>query len=44
MVRRYPEQWCRLSPHTSPSENVQPMFPDLAQPGLKLKEVKERRS
>jgi Kdo2-lipid IVA lauroyltransferase/acyltransferase len=26
MVRRYPEQWCRLSPHRLPSKNVRPMF------------------
>jgi KDO2-lipid IV(A) lauroyltransferase len=25
MVRRYPDQWCRLGP---PSKNVRPMFPD----------------
>ena len=44
MVRRYPDQWCRLSPQGPPSKNVRPMFPDFVQPGLKLKEVKERRS
>jgi Kdo2-lipid IVA lauroyltransferase/acyltransferase len=44
MVRRYPEQWCRLSPHQLPSKNVRRIFPDFLQPGLKLKEVKERRS
>ncbi|HJW30346.1 MAG TPA: hypothetical protein VJ508_14035, partial [Saprospiraceae bacterium] len=44
MVRRYPEQWCRLSPHRLPSKNVRRMFPDFMQLGLKLKEVKERRS
>src|SRR5215510_12398448 len=45
MVRRYPDQWCRLSPQGGPlSKNVRPMFPDFVQPGLKLKEVKERRS
>ena len=44
MVRRYPDQWCRLSPHAPPSKNVRRMFPDFVQPGLKLKEVKERRS
>ena len=26
MVRRYPEQWCRLSPHRLPSKTVRPMF------------------
>ena len=44
MVRRYPDQWCRLSPQGTESKNVRPMFSDLVQPGLKLKEVKERRS
>lgn len=44
MVRRYPDQWCRLSPQGPPSKNVRPMFPEVVQPGLKLKEVKERRS
>ena len=44
MVRRYPDQWCRLSPQGPPSKNLGPMFPDFVQPGLKLKEVKERRS
>ena len=44
MVRRYPDQWCRLSSQGQLSENVRPMFPDSVQPGLKLKEVKERRS
>jgi KDO2-lipid IV(A) lauroyltransferase len=45
MVRRYPDQWCRLSPQGGPlSKNVRPMFPDFVQPGLELKEVKERRS
>jgi Kdo2-lipid IVA lauroyltransferase/acyltransferase len=44
MVRRYPDQWCRLSPHQSPNKNGRPMFSDFVQPGLKLKEVKERRS
>jgi KDO2-lipid IV(A) lauroyltransferase len=44
MVRCYPEQWCRLSPHRLPSKNVRRMFPDFVQSGLKLKEVKERRS
>ena len=44
MVRRYPDQWCRLSPQGTESKNVRPMFPDFVQPGLKLKEVKERRS
>ena len=31
MVRRYPEQWCRLSPHRLPSKNVGPMFSDFVQ-------------
>ncbi len=45
MVRRYPDQWCRLSPQGGPlSKNVRPMFADFVQPGLELKEVKERRS
>jgi len=44
MVRRYPDQWCRFSPQGPPSKNVRPIFPDFVQPGLKLKEVKERRS
>ena len=44
MVRRYPDQWCRLSPQGTESKNVRPMFGDLVRPGLKLKEVKERRS
>jgi lauroyl/myristoyl acyltransferase len=44
MVRRYPDQWCRLSPHRRPSENVRPMFSDFVQPGLDPKEVEERRS
>jgi hypothetical protein len=43
MVRRYPDQWCRLSPQGT-EQNVRPMFADFVQPGLKLKEVKERRS
>jgi Kdo2-lipid IVA lauroyltransferase/acyltransferase len=43
MVRCYPDQWCRLSPHRRPSKNVQPMFSDFVQPGLELKEVKELR-
>jgi KDO2-lipid IV(A) lauroyltransferase len=33
MVRRYPDQWCRLSPQGPPSKNVRPMFPDFVQPG-----------
>jgi Kdo2-lipid IVA lauroyltransferase/acyltransferase len=44
MVRRYPDQWCRLSRKGPSSKNVRPMFPDFVQPGLDLKEVKERRS
>lgn len=44
MVRRYPDQWCRLSPQGTESKNVRSMVPDFAQPGLELKEVKERRS
>jgi hypothetical protein len=45
MVRRYPDQWCRLSPQGGPlNKNVRPMFPDFVQSGLELKEVKERRS
>jgi KDO2-lipid IV(A) lauroyltransferase len=44
MVRRYPDQWCRLSRKGPSSEDVRPMFPDFVQPGLDLKEVKERRS
>ena len=44
MVRRYPDQWSQLSPQRPPSKNVRPMCPDFVQPGLKLKEVKERRS
>jgi len=41
MVRRYPDQWCRLGPL---SKNVRPMSSDFVQPGLELKEVKERRA
>jgi len=44
MVRRYPDQWCRLSPQGTESKNVRPMLADFVQPELKLKEVKERRS
>jgi KDO2-lipid IV(A) lauroyltransferase len=44
MVRRYPDQWCRLSPQGTENENIRPMFPDFVQPELELKEVKERRS
>jgi hypothetical protein len=44
MIRRYPDQWCQLSPQRPPSKNLGSMFPDFVQPGLKLKEVKERRS
>jgi Kdo2-lipid IVA lauroyltransferase/acyltransferase len=28
MVRRYPDQWCQLSPQRPPSKNLRPMFPD----------------
>ena len=42
MVRRYPDQWCRLSRKGPSSEDVRPMFPDFVQPGLDVKEVKER--
>jgi len=42
MVRRYPDQWCRLSRKGPQSEDVRPMFPDFVQPGLDVKEVKER--
>ncbi|HEX7233438.1 MAG TPA: hypothetical protein VF452_23875 [Candidatus Binatia bacterium] len=44
MVRRYPEQWCRLSAQGTESKNGPPVFSDFVQPGLELKEVKERRS
>jgi KDO2-lipid IV(A) lauroyltransferase len=44
MVRRYPDQWCRLSAQGTESGDVRPMFSDFVQPGLELKEVKERRS
>jgi KDO2-lipid IV(A) lauroyltransferase len=44
MVRRYPDQWCRLSSQGTESENVPPVFSAIVQPGLELKEVKERRS
>lgn len=44
MVRTYPDQWCRLSPQGTESNNVRSMVPDFVQPGLELKEVKERRS
>ena len=44
MVRRYPDQWCRLSPQGTESKNVRPMFSDFVQPAVELKEVKERRS
>jgi Kdo2-lipid IVA lauroyltransferase/acyltransferase len=43
MIRRYPDQWCRLSPQGTGEQNVRPIFPDFAQPKLELKEVKERR-
>jgi Kdo2-lipid IVA lauroyltransferase/acyltransferase len=42
-IRRYPDQWCRLSPQGTGEQNVRPIFPDFAQPKLELKEVKERR-
>ena len=44
MVRRYPDQWCRLSSQGTESKNVRPMLPDFVQPGLKPKEAEERRS
>jgi hypothetical protein len=44
MVRRYPDQWCRLSPQGTGAQNVQPMFSDFVQPGVELKEIKERQS
>lgn len=44
MVRRYPEQWCRLSAQGTESKNGRSVLSDFAQPGLELKEVKERRS
>jgi KDO2-lipid IV(A) lauroyltransferase len=44
MVRRYPDQWCRLSPQGTESKNLGPMFSDFEEPQLELKEVKERRS
>jgi KDO2-lipid IV(A) lauroyltransferase len=44
MVRRYPDQWCRLSAQGTESADARPMFSDLVQPGLDLKEIKERRS
>jgi KDO2-lipid IV(A) lauroyltransferase len=44
MVRRYPDQWCRLSPQGTGAQDVRPIFPDFVQPELELKEVKERRS
>jgi KDO2-lipid IV(A) lauroyltransferase len=44
MVRRYPDQWCRLSPQGTGEQNVRPIFPDFVQPGLELKDVKERQS
>ena len=43
MIRRYPDQWCRLSPQGTGEQNVRPIFPAFAQPKLELKEVKERR-
>jgi KDO2-lipid IV(A) lauroyltransferase len=43
MVRRYPDQWCRLSAQGTGEQDIRRMFPDFAQPGLELKEVKERR-
>jgi KDO2-lipid IV(A) lauroyltransferase len=44
MVRRYPDQWCRLSRQGTESKDVRPLFPDFVQPGLELKELKERQS
>ena len=44
VVRRYPEQWCRLSAQGTESKNGRSVLSDFAQPGLELKEVKERRS
>jgi Kdo2-lipid IVA lauroyltransferase/acyltransferase len=44
MVRRYPDQWCRLSPQGTGEQDGRPMFSDFVQPGIELKEVKERRS
>jgi KDO2-lipid IV(A) lauroyltransferase len=44
MVRRYPDQWCRLSPQGTGEQNIRPMFPDFGQPALELKEIKERRT
>jgi hypothetical protein len=44
MVQGYPDQWYQLSPQRPPSKNLGPMCPDFVQPGLDLKEVKERRS
>jgi len=43
MVQRYPDQWCRLSPQGTGEQDIRRMVPDFAQPGLDLKEVKERR-
>jgi len=42
-IRRYPDQWCRLSPQGTGEQNVRRISPDFAQPGRELKEVKERR-
>ena len=33
MVRRYPDQWCRLSPQGTSAQNVRRMIPDFVQPG-----------
>jgi len=44
MVRRYPDQWCRLSPQGTGEQSLRRIFPDFVQPELELKEVKERRS
>jgi KDO2-lipid IV(A) lauroyltransferase len=44
MVRRYPDQWCRLSSQGTGEQNVRPVFRDFAQQGLDLKEAKERQS
>jgi KDO2-lipid IV(A) lauroyltransferase len=44
MVRRYPDQWCRLSSQGTGEQNIRPVFSDFVQPGLELKEIKERQS
>jgi KDO2-lipid IV(A) lauroyltransferase len=43
MVRRYPDQWCRLSAQGTGEQDIRLMLPDFAQPGRELKEAKERR-